>query len=161
MKRWLNTQIKFSEAELTAFETKQKAKVLIFENLPAYKAALKAVTDTEKLLDKDPKNETLQATLQTAKNTLAAINENRPKKVYEDSALICPQLGGRVLFVDDTYNELDLLDMELIKVGVPLYYNTGKEWQLINETNFTTVDKTKVVTTTDEKYDIISVVVTK
>ena len=155
MKRWLSTQIKYSEAEKTAFDTKQTAKVLIFENLPVYKAALKAVTDTQKLLDNDVNNETLQATLQTAKNTLAAINENRPKKVYEDSALVCPQLGERVLFVNDTYNELDLLDMELIKLGIPLYYDTGTEWKLINETNYTTVDKTKVVKTKDAKYDII------
>jgi len=155
MKRWLSTQIKYSEAELTDFENKQTEKVLAFENLPVYKAALKAVIDTEAALVKDPNNVTLQAKLENAKNTLAGINENRPQKVYEDSALVCPQFGERVLFIDNTYNELDLLDKELIKLGVPLYYDTGTEWQLINETNYKTVDKTKVVKTKDNKYDSV------
>ena len=165
MKRWLSTQIRFSEAELTALETKVKEKVLVFENLPVYKAALKAVVNTEKLLEKDPDNETLKATLETAKNTLAGVNENRPQKQYEDSVEVCLQLGERVVFMDNSYNELDLLDKELIKLGVPMYVDTGTEWKLINEVNYTTVDKTKVVKVKDTKYDVkdkvISEVVTK
>ena len=160
MKRYKATVIKYSEIDKAQFNTKLEISKTIFYDTAEYKNSKKDYENALKAYDdavlKDDSKADIDAfliTLEDCKAIYETVLINEPKQFMEDSGEICPQLGERVLFLED-YKEIDILEKEIIQLSTPFYFDTGTECITITKENYKDYDITKVLKEKPEKYKI-------
>jgi len=158
MKRWKNTIIRFSQADKDQFNTKLETSKTSFYDTSEYKNAkknhenaLKAYNTAIEANDNKANIDALLIVLNETNAIFGAILIDEPKQFMEDSGEICPQLGERVLFIEN-YKEIDLLDKEIIQLSTPFYFDTGTECITITKDNYKEIDCTKALKDKPEKY---------
>jgi len=165
MKRWKNTVVKYNKADLDKFVAKQAADKVKFEATSEYKT-LKANLDlaqkayNESLEDKKADEKTALNSLETARTEFNDLHKAQTKVHYEDSVIECPELGERVVFVEN-YREPDVLEMSVIKLEKPFYFDDGKKFIEVTERNYKEFDKTKILKEKTDKYDLEEIIIKK
>jgi len=158
MKRYKATQIKFNEADLVGFDTKIESDKTKFEDTIEFKDAKKDYENALKAYNdeilKDDGKADLEVLLIALEETRAIFDTLVNSQIVvkcEDSVEICPQLGERVLFIEN-YKEIDLLDMDVIKLAKPFYIVVNDTVITITKDNYKDYDIDKILVEKPEKY---------
>jgi hypothetical protein len=158
MKRYLATQVVYNSSDLESFNAKIESDKTKFEDTVLYKNAkkdyenaLKAYDDAILKDDGKADLETLLIALEETKAIFDTLVNSQIVVKCEDSVEICPQLGERVLFVEN-YKEVDILEKDVIQLTTPFYFDTGTELITITKDNYKEYDIDKILIEKPEKY---------
>ena len=156
MKRYKCTQILFSQVVKDEFDTKIVSDKTKFEDTTEYKDLKKDLENAQKAYDQSLLDDKMDEAvylelLEQAQSVLDTLVNSQIVVKCEDSGEICPQLGERVLFVEN-YNEIDILEKEIIQLSTPFYFDTGTECITITKDNYKDYDCTKALKEKPEKY---------
>lgn len=165
MKRYKATIVKWNKADLDKFDAKQLADRTKFEATTDYKDLKANLVNAQKsydlsLEDKKADEKVTLKLLETARAEFNALLATQVKVHYEDSEVDCPELGERVTFVEN-YQEVDVLEMSVIKLEKPFYFDDGKTFIEVTEKNYKEYDKAKILKEKTDKYDIEEIIIKK
>ena len=156
MKRYKATQVKYSESDLISFNTKIESDKTKFEDTTEYKDAKKDLENAQKaydqsLLDTKMDEVIYLELLEQAQSIFDTLINSQIVIKCEDSIIDCPQLGERVLFVEN-YKEKDILEKDIIQLSTPFYFDTGIEIIAITKDNYKDYDIDKILVEKPDKY---------
>lgn len=156
MKRWKYNIIKYLESDLISFNTKIASDKTAFEDTVIFKDAKKDLENAQKAYDQSLTNDKLDEVvylelLEQAQLVFDTLINSQTVVKCEDSGEICPQLGERVLFVEN-YREVDILLKDVIQLSTPFYYDTGTYLIVITKDNYKDYGIDKILVEKPDKY---------
>lgn len=156
MKRWRYNIIKHSEIAKTEFDTKIESDKIIFENTIEYKDIKKDLENAQKVYDQSILDDKMDETvylelLEQVQSVFDTLINSQIVVKCEDSGVVCPQLGERVLFIKD-YREIDLLEKDIIQLSIPFYFDVGTKLIIITKDNYKDYNINNILIEKPDKY---------
>ncbi len=158
MKRYLATQIVFNSQDLESFNTKIESDKTKFEDTTEFKDAKKDLENAQKAYDQSLTDEKMDEViylelLEQARSVFDTLINSQIVVKCEDSLIDCPQLGERVLFVEN-YHETDILEKEIIQLEKPFFVDDGEKFIPVTKDNYKDFKLTDILKVKTDKYDI-------
>lgn len=72
----------------------------------------------------------------------------------EDSVVLSPELKQRVIYIDESVQDKELLKHNPVKLSKPFYFDDGEKYIIVNQDNYTDFDFTKILDQKTNKYDV-------
>lgn len=73
----------------------------------------------------------------------------------EDSIVFSPELNQRVIYIEGSIQDKELLKFKVLKLSKPFYFDDSKEYIVINQDNYKNFDFMKISSDKTNKYEPI------